>query len=113
MGIGSVGFSFYVCVCVCVMYSNIWFWPVPRLRKDHLRLLPVWFYGFFSEKHRGDEVGAAVYFGNNGVPKSDPGAEDTPLQLLEQTSKLSHRRTERLLLFMFFSFLAEFYRGMG
>lgn len=36
---------------------------------------------FFSEKHRENEVGAAVCHGNNGVSNSDPGPVYTPLQL--------------------------------
>ena len=36
---------------------------------------------FFSEKHRKDEVGAAVCYGNNGVSNSNSGPVRTPLQL--------------------------------
>ena len=73
MGIGSVGFS-YLCVCVtCTRIAKTPFAIVTRfVSRTSL---------FFSEKHREDEVGAAVSYGNNGVPNSDSGPVHTPLQL--------------------------------
>ena len=75
MGIGSVGFS-YLCVCVCVMCTRIAKRPFAIVTRFVSRTSL-----FFSEKHREDEVGAAVCYGNNGVSNSDSGPVRTPLQL--------------------------------
>lgn len=68
--------GFLICACVCVMCTRIAKRPFAIVTRFVSRTTL-----FFSEKHRKDEVGAAVCYGNNRVSNSDSGPVRTPLQL--------------------------------